>query len=168
VPFARTDEYGLSLSAVIASAAGSSYGLELLAADVFVSMEGLGDEKLTFTHSFQWEQKDSVNFLDTTKLELDWATRPAGGLPIPFLSQEIGKTAFLSHVESAEAIIRYEEAGAFHPITLVFEHSTSIVMPKNGSIKAQARVGYDLENLLAGSFASRIGFTLGLEAKLSF
>ncbi len=166
--FARTDEYGLSMAASIVSGDLSTFRLEGMTVDLYASLEGFNEDSLTLTHSFQWAQEESVNMSDTTRLELDWTFRPKGGLQIPLLSKELAESAFLSNGEAVEAVFRYTDASAYHACTAVLEHSTSLVFPKNGSIKAKARLGYDLEDLLTGSFASRIGVIFELEAKLTF
>ena len=105
---------------------------------------------------------------DTTRLELVWTVHPSGGISIPLIPEDPGNSAFLSNTEAVEAIVRYSDSVSYHAFTAVLEHSTSLVLPKNGSISAKIRLGYDLENLLTGSFASRIGVVFGLEAKLTF
>lgn len=168
VPFVRTDEYGISLGAAITSTGSSEFRLERLSADVFASMEGFGNEKMSVIQSFQWEEGESTNMTDTTRLEFDWNVRPPGGLSIPLLPPEMGKSAFLAHKEAFEAVVRFSDPGSYHALTFSLEHSTALVLPENGSITAKAGLGYDLENLLRGAFASRIGVVLEVEAKLSF
>jgi hypothetical protein len=172
MPFARTDEYGLSFGASLTAMPGQAFRWTETTADLYASIEGFAEEEFTLTHSFKWEVLDilagSVSLTDATQLAFQWSMHPAGGLAIPLIPSDIGHSGFLSHKESAELTFRYASPEAFHPFTVLLEHTTSLVFPKNGSIEGKGGIGFDQEILSAGLSAYRIAFELSLTAKLKF
>jgi hypothetical protein len=167
-PFARTDEYGVTFSASLSASRPQLFSWTEAILDVFASLTGLSDERITLTHSFKWEGANVPTLSDATRFTYVWTYHPAGGVPIPLLPSGFGGAGYFSHTESGGLTLMYSGSGSYHPLNCVFGHETALILPKNGSFKAHIEVGFDLENLVTGAFASRIGFQIGLEAKLSF
>ena len=99
---------------------------------------------------------------------LDWRVTPSAGIPLPILPADIGATGRFEHRESAEATLGYQDTGTFHAFTFLLGHSTSLVYPGHGSIKASLNIGMDVEDLLSAGLAWRFALRASLEAKLTF
>jgi hypothetical protein len=64
--------------------------------------------------------------------------------------------------------VGYSDTGAYHPLTLVLGHSSSIVYEGHGTIKASLNLGMDAESLGGAGIAWRLAIRAALEAKLTF
>jgi hypothetical protein len=142
--------------------------LSTLSAEVFASLTGAGDGAFTFVETFRRDESTTVTLSNDSQVLLEWTTRPEGGIILPLLSKEIGKSGYFAHTESLDATVSYNDTGAFHPFTLVLGHSSSIVYEGHGTIKASLNLGMDAENLGGAGIAWRLAFRAALEAKLTF
>jgi hypothetical protein len=168
LPMVRTDEYSISMSGSVDGGPGLPTRLSTLSAEVYASLTGTGDGTLTFVETLKRDQTTTVTLSNDSQVLLEWTTRPEGGVILPLLPKEIGKTGYFAHRESIDATVNYSDTGAYHPFTLVLGHSSSIVYDEHGSIKASLNLGMDAENLGGGEIAWRLGFRAALEAKLTF
>ena len=109
----------------------------------------------------------TYTFSNDTQVLLEWSTHPSGGVILPVIPKEIGQKAYFGHTESVDVTTGYTDTGAYHPFTLVLGHSSAIMYPDHGSIKATLNLGADAENIGIG-IAWRLAFRAALEAKLTF
>ena len=107
-------------------------------------------------------------FSSDTQALLDWKVFPAGGVPVPLIAAEIGRTAHWENRESFDTAVGYQSTGSFHALTITLGHATSLVFSTHGSIKAGLNLGLDAENLGASGVAWRLAVGAALEAKLTF
>jgi hypothetical protein len=168
LPRVRTDEYSLSLSGSVDGGPGQPTMLSTLSAEAYATLTGTDESELTFVETFRRDQSTTVTLSNSAQALLDWTVRPEGGVQLPLIRPEIGKTAHLAHRESAEVISSYSDSGVFHPFTLILGHATSLIYEGHGSIKASANLGFDAENLGAAGTAWRLAVRAALEAKLTF
>jgi hypothetical protein len=168
LPMVRTDEYSISMSGSVDGGPGLPTRLSTISAEVFASLTGTGDGTLTFVETFRRDQATTVTLSNDSQVLLEWTTRPEGGVTLPLIPKEIGKTGYFAHRESVDATVSYNDTGAFHPFTLVLGHSSSIVYDEHGSIKASLNLGMDVEDLGGAGIAWRLAFRAALEAKLTF
>ena len=169
--FVRTDEYGMSFSGSFTRSPGEAFLPAEISIDASAGFEGLSGQHLTVTNAYKWTQADwdePAGVEDETSLSFCWKTVPPGGVPVPLISSEIGRSAYFSHEETGEMTLRWLDSDAYHPLTVLVGHSTSLVFPKNGTITAGMNLGLDSERLALGSYAYRLVVELRLEAKLSF
>lgn len=168
LPFFRTDEYSVGLSAVMEEVAGESLQLSKLAADAYAALYGFQGEEVTLVESLRREEADAVTLSSQTQLLYDWSFRPAAGVPFRFLPAEVGASGYFSHRESAQLTVQWQDEGAYHPVSLLLGHATTLLYPERGFLKASASIGVDVESLTGGSYAYRFAVKLGLEANLTF
>ncbi|MGA2976384.1 MAG: hypothetical protein ABSF77_13825 [Spirochaetia bacterium] len=177
LPWVRTDEYSLSLSASVEgdpSVVPVSPVLATLSVEAYATFTGKGDNVLTLLETLKRDQTTATLGSPSTILSndmqalLDWKVFPPGGVQLPYIAAEVGKTAHWENRESAEITIGYQDAGSFHPFTLVLGHATSLVYEKYGTIKASFNLGADMENTGASGMVWRLAVRAALEAKLSF
>jgi hypothetical protein len=166
-----TDDYSINLSCSVAG--NSSQDLRFAEATAVASASLLGDKNsgLTFADSFKWDQNQStLQFSLTNAIQtyLDWSVHPDGGINVPYLSDALGKDAWIAHRESADFALNYAPGSDYHPTTLLFGHATSLVFPAHGSIKGSVNVGADTETALTGGLIWRLAVSFGIEAKLKF
>jgi hypothetical protein len=109
---------------------------------------------------------EAASATDSLQATFDWATRPAGGVRLPYVPQPIALTGYFQHRESLDFDLRFGSSSS-HPLTLLLGHATSLVYPDRGSIKGGLKAGFDVESL-SGTFAQRVAIEASLEAKLSF
>ncbi|MGD0727113.1 MAG: hypothetical protein ABSB63_16295 [Spirochaetia bacterium] len=176
LPMVRTDEYSLSMSASVDGGPGLPTRLSTLSAETFASLTGEKDSALTLVNTLRMDRSTTVTgsagaetytLSNDSQVLLEWSTRPSGGVILPLLSNEIGKTGYFAHRESVDITEGYINTGAYHPFTLVLGHSSAIVYEGHGSIKATINLGMDAENVGVG-IAWRLAFRAALEAKLTF
>lgn len=168
LPMVRTDEYSISMSGSVDGGPGLPTRLSTLSAELYASLTGTGDGTLTFIETLRRDQTTTLTLSNDSQVLLEWNTRPEGGVILPLLPKEIGKTGYFAHRESVDATVNYNDTGAYHPFTLVLGHSSSIVYDEHGSIKASLNLGMDAENLGGAGIAWRLAFRAALEAKLTF
>jgi hypothetical protein len=172
--FFRTDDYSLGLNGSLEQAAGRPLQWTLIAAEASAVLSGFSGEELTLLETFRREEdSDDTDEVDVvlsseTQLLYDWAFRPAGGVPLRFLPAPVAAGGYFTHRESAVLTVRWQDAGAFHPLNVTLGHATSLVFPDRGWLKASAGLGVDLESLTDGAVATRFAVRLGLEANLTF
>ncbi len=171
LPMVTTDEYSINLSGSVAG--NSSQDLRFTEAAAVASASLLGEKEsgLTFADSFKWDQNQTtLQFSLTNAIQtyLDWSVHPDGGINVPYLSDALGKDAWISHRESADFSINYAPGSDYHPATFLFGHATSLVFPAHGSIKGSVNVGADTETALTGGLIWRLAIAFGIEAKLRF
>lgn len=175
-PMVRTDEYSLSVSGSVDGGPGLPTRLSTFSAEAFASLTGVGEGTLTLMETLRMDHattltgsagSETYTLSNDAQVLLEWTDRPAGGVILPLLPQEIGKTGYFSHRESVDVTVGYSDTGAYHPFTLVLGHSSSIVYDKHGTIKATVNLGMDAENIGTG-IAWRLAARAALEAKLTF
>jgi hypothetical protein len=142
--------------------------LSSLTAEAYATLTGNHENELTFVETFRRSQTTSTTISNDIQALLDWIVRPEGGIQVPLIPADIGKTAHFLNRESAQVTVGVTDSGTFHPMTLVFGHATSIVYENHGSIKASLNLGLDAQNLGAMGIAWRFAFRAALEAKLTF
>ena len=170
--FVRTDDYSLDLSATINGGPGAQSTLSAFSADAYATLTGTEGNELTLLETVKWTETTtgaltSVFSSDTQAL-LDWKVFPAGGVPVPLIAAEIGRTAHWENRESFDTAVGYQSTGSFHALTITLGHATSLVFSTHGSIKAGLNLGLDAENLGASGVAWRLAVGAALEAKLTF
>jgi hypothetical protein len=166
-----TDEYSINLSGSVAG--NSSQDLRFTEATAVASASLLGDKNsgLTFADSFKWDQNQSTlqySLTNAIQTYLDWSVHPDGGINVPYLSDALGKDAWIAHRESADFALNYAPGSDYHPATFLFGHATSLVFPAHGSIKGSVNVGADTETALTAGLIWRLAVSFGIEAKLKF
>ena len=176
LPMVRTDEYSLNMSASVDGGPGLPTRLTTLAVEALASLTGEGDDTLTLVDTLRTDRTTTVmgsvgaetyTFSNDSQVQLAWSTHPSGGVILPLIPKEIGQKGYFAHTESVDVATGYTDTGAYHPFTLVLGHSSSIVYPDHGSIKATVNLGADAENIGIG-IAWRLAFRAALEAKLTF
>ena len=176
LPMVRTDEYSLNLSASVDGGPGIPTRLTTLSAEALASLTGEGDSTLTLIDTLRSDQTTTVmgslgavtyTFSNDTQVQLQWSTHPSGGVILPVIPKEIGQKGYFAHMESVDVTTGYTDTGSYHPFTLVLGHSSAIMYPDHGSIKATLNLGADAENIGIG-IAWRLAFRAALEAKLTF
>jgi hypothetical protein len=182
LPLVRTDEYSLTLSASVKGVPGRALSWREAAATAYALFQGFEDSQLTIVNTLRREERDVYSLSNPTQIPieyavslgndiqalLDWAQRPRGGVPLPFIPPAATEEGWIAHRESAELALRYQDSGAFHLLTATLGHATSLVFPRHGSVKASATLGFDAEALGGGYFAWRVALRAGVEAKLNF
>jgi hypothetical protein len=168
LPMVRTDEYSLGVSGSVDGGPGLPTRLSTLSAEAFVSLTGVGEGTLTLMEMLRRDQSTTVTFTNDAQVLLEWIARPQGGVILPLLPQEIGRTGYFAHRESVDVTTGYSDTGAYHPFTLVLGHSSSIVYDTHGTIKASLNLGMDGENIGPAGIAWRLAVRAALEAKLTF
>jgi hypothetical protein len=164
----RTDEYSFSLSGSVDGGPGQPTILSTLSAEAYGSLTGADDRALTLVETLKRSQTTTTSLTNDTQLLLDWKGRPQGGVVLPLIPVDIGKTGYFTNRESAEVTVGWQDTGTYHPFTFVLGHATTLVYEGHGTIKASANIGMDAENLGPAGFAWRLAVTIGLEAKLTF
>jgi len=176
LPMVRTDEYSLNLSASVDGGPGLPTRLTTLSAEALASLTGEGDSTLTLIDTLRSDQTTTVQgslgaetytLSNDSQVQLQWSTHPSGGVILPVIPKAIGQKGYFAHAESVDVTVGYTNTGAYHPFTLVLGHSSSIMYPDHGSIKATINLGADAENIGIG-IAWRLAFRAALEAKLTF
>ena len=109
---------------------------------------------------------DAVSAKDDLQATFAWATRPDGGVRLPYLPESVASTGYLEHRESLDVDLAIG-AEPSHPLTLLLGHATSLVYPDRGTLKAVLKAGFDLESI-ASSYAFRFAIEASLEAKITF
>ena len=175
LPWVQTDEYSISLSGSVDSTTppeypqyGSGPILSNLSVQAYATLTGPDENQLTLVETLRRDQTSSIVFSNDAQALLEWRVIPAAGIPLPLLPADIGLTGHFEHRESAEVTVGYQDTTTFHPFTLLLGHSTSLVYPGHGSIKATLNLGMDVEDLLASGLAWRFAIRAALEAKLTF
>jgi hypothetical protein len=175
LPMVLTDEYSLSVSASVDRTTPPVYPqygtgpiLSTLSVQAYATLTGQNNNQLTLVETLRRDQTSSVVFSNDAQAVLDWRVMPAAGIPLPLLPNDIGATGHFEHRESADVTVGYVDSGTFHPFTLLLGHSTSLVYPGHGSIKASLNLGMDVEDLLSVGIAWRFAFRAAIEAKLTF
>ena len=111
----KTDEYSLSLSASIDGGPNLPTTLSTLTAEAYATLTGNNDNELTFVETFRGTQTTSLTVSNDVQALLDWTVRPAGGVQLPLIPADFGKTAHFLHRESAEVTVGVTDMGTFHP-----------------------------------------------------
>jgi hypothetical protein len=175
LPMVQTDEYSFSVSASVDHTTPSLYPqygpgplLSQLSVQAYAALVAADSSQLTLVETLRRDQAASVVLSSDAQALLEWRVTPSAGIPLPLLPPDIGATGRFEHRESAEVTVGYQDAGAFHPFALVLGHSTSLVYPGHGSIKASVDLGMDVEDLLASGLAWRFAARASIEAKLTF
>jgi hypothetical protein len=182
IPFVRTDEYSLTLNASLKGVPGQALSWTEAVATAYAVFQGFGESQLTLVDTLRRDERGVYSLYDQSQLPLDyavslsndaqalldWSERPKGGISLPLLPAEVTETGWVSHRESAEFIVRFQDSGAFHLFTATIGHATSLIFPEHGAVKASANFGLDAEALGVGAVAWRLAFRAGLEAKLTF
>ena len=170
----RTDEYDLSLSGSLEGPPGTTPVLATVSVEGYATLTGAGDNELTLLETFRRDQPTvpplSVSLTNDSQAILDWKVLPPRGIPLPLIPPDIAATGHFENRESADLTISWQDPGAFHPLTVLFGHSTSLVYPTHGSIKASANIGVDVENpgVSGQGLVWRFAVRAALEAKLTF
>jgi hypothetical protein len=164
----RTDEYSLSTSASVEGSPGAAPVLASLAVEAYATLSGKGENELTLLEAFKRTEDDSAVLSNDVQALFDWKVFPSGGVQIPFVAEELGRTAHWENRESMDLAIAYDDSGSYYPFTLVLGHSTSLVYKKVGTIKARVTVGASAENTGAADLTWRLAAQAALEATLSF
>jgi hypothetical protein len=171
----QTDEYSLSVSASVdrtTPALYPQYGpgplLSQFSVQAYATLTAAEGNSLTLVEALRRDQTSSVVFSNDVQALLDWRVSPGAGVPLPLLPADIGATGHFEHRESAEATVGYQDTGTFHAFTFLLGHSTSMVYPGHGAIKASLNLGMDVEDLLSTGLAWRFAFRASIEAKLTF
>lgn len=175
LPMVQTDEYSFSVSASVdhtTPALYPQYGpgplLSQLSVQAYAALIAADSSQLTLVETLRRDQAASVVLSNDAQALLEWRVTPSAGIPLPLLPADIGATGRFEHRESAEVTVGYQDSSTFHPFTLLLGHSTSLVYPGHGSIKASLDFGMDVEDLLAVGLAWRFAFRASIEAKLTF
>ena len=175
LPWVQTDEYSFSVSASVDQTTPPvypQYGTGPILSDVsvqaYATLTGNDENKLTLVETLRRDQTSSIVFSNDAQAALEWHVIPAAGIPLPLIPSDIGLLGRFEHRESAEVTVGYQDTTTFHPFTLLVGHSTSLVYPGHGSIKASLNLGMDVEDLLSNGLAWRFAFRAALEAKLTF
>ena len=175
LPWVQTDEYSFSVSASVDSTTPSAYPqygtgpiLSNFSVQAYATLTGLNENKLTLVETLRRDQISSIVFSNDAQALLEWRVLPAAGIPLPLIPPDIGLTGRFEHRESVDVTVGYQDTTTFHPFTLLVGHSTSLVYPGHGSIKASLNLGMDVEDLLSSGLAWRFAFRAALEAKLTF
>jgi hypothetical protein len=168
LPMVRTDEYSLSTSASVEGRPGAAPILADLSLEAYATLSGEGENELTVMEAFTRTEDDSLTLSSDTQILLDWNVFPAGGVQIPLVPEELGRTAHWKNRESAELAVSYNDSGAYSPFTLVLGHATSLVYEKAGTITARVTVGASAENTGSTDLTWRLAAQAALEATLSF
>lgn len=163
--FYRTDEYRIALSATVSGPRTVDLGLSELGLELYAEILGFRDQSLTVVNAFSLGE-DARSAADSLQATFAWATRPDGGVRLPYLPAEIARTGYLEHRESLDLDLKIGGEPA-HPLTLLLGHTTGLVYPDRGSVKAGLKAGFDIESL-AGSYAFRFAIEASLEAKITF
>jgi hypothetical protein len=167
--FARTDAYSLSAAASLTGPPGAALRWTEVVAEASATVDGMGEEQLGFLHSFKrQETDDTVSLTDSTQVSYTWSSKPAEGVSVPFVAPELTRGSYLEHKETAEADLRYTGSGAYHFLTLVLGHATSLVLPGHGSVTGSLQTAFDMERLTETGMAFRVGLQAAVEAKFSF
>ncbi len=171
LPMITTDEYSINLSTSVAG--NSSQSLRFTQATAVASASLIGEKAtgLTFADSFTWNQDPitlQISLTNAVQTYLDWSVHPDGGITIPYVSDALGKDAWISHRESGSLAINYAPGNDYHPATFLLGHATSLVFPSHGSIKGSVNVGADTETALVPGLIWRLAISFGIEAKLTF
>ncbi len=150
----------------------------LVSVDGYATLTGEGGNELTLVETLRRDQptilasnqSPTLSFTNDSQALLDWKLLPPNGVPLPLLASDIGATGHFENRESLDITSSYQTPGAFHPLTVLLGHATSLVYPGHGSIKASVNVGLDIENpnLAGQALVWRFAVSAALEAKLTF
>jgi hypothetical protein len=165
MPFYRTDEFNISLSSAFSGSGVADLSLSELTLELYADILGFKEQSLTLVNVFTLGS-EAASATDNLQATFDWATRPAGGVRLPYVPEPIAFTGYFEHRESLDFDLRFGSSSS-HPLTLLLGHATSLVYPDRGSIKGGLKAGFDVESL-SGTFAYRFAIEASLEAKLSF
>jgi hypothetical protein len=168
LPLFRTDEYSANVSASLDGSPGQAMRLSSIGVEAYATLMGDQETSFTLLESFNRKEAPGVSLGNDVQAILDWAVHPIGGIPLPLLPAEIGKSGKLLHRERAQLTVAWQDSGAFHPLTLVLGHATTLAYEGHGTIKGSLDVGLDAENLGALGLAWRVAVRAALEAKLTF
>jgi hypothetical protein len=171
LPMVTTDDYSINLSTSVAGNSSQSLRFTEATAVASASLLGEKDTGLTFADSFRWDQDPTtlqISLTNAVQTYLDWAVHPDGGINIPYVSDALGKDAWISHRESGSLATNYSPGNDYHPVTFLLGHATSLVFPSHGSIKGSVNVGADTETALVPGLIWRLAVSFGIEAKLTF
>jgi hypothetical protein len=175
LPMVLTDEYSVSLSGSVDTTTPPAYPqygtgpvLSEISVQAYANLTGQDSGQLSLVETLRWNRVSTSAFSNDAQAVLDWRTMPAAGIPLPLLPSAVGATGHFEHRESAEVTAGWQDAGTFHPFTLLVGHATSLVYPGHGSVKASLNLGMDLEDLPGAGLAWRFAFRAALEAKLTF
>ena len=166
MPFYRTDEFSLALGGAVSGTTAGELSLSTLTFELAADILGYRDQSLTLVNVFSLVSEDEL-VTDGLQAMFDWATRPAGGVRLPYLPGPIALKGYFEHRESLDLDLRFGGSGATHPLTLILGHATSLVYPDHGSIKAHLKAGFDVESL-SGTHAYRFAIEAGLAGKAVF
>jgi hypothetical protein len=170
---ARTDEYSLSMSGSVEGAPGTTPVLATLTLEGYATFTGDNDSELTFLETLRRDQATIppivLTFTNDAQALLDWKLLPPQGVPLPFFPADVTAAGHFENRESLDFTVSYQAPGAFHPFTVLLGHSTSLVYPGHGSIKASANAGVDIENpnVEGQGLVWRFAVRAALEAKLT-
>jgi hypothetical protein len=166
----RTDDYSLSFSGSLEGAPGSVPVLVSMSIEGYATLTGERDNELTLVETLRRDQASSVVFTNDAQALLDWKLLPPNGVPLPFFPADATASGRFENRESADISISYQAPGAFHPLTVLLGHATSLVYPGHGSVKASLNLGMDIENpnLTGQGLVWRFAVRAALEAKLTF
>ena len=113
LPFVRTDDYSLDLSATINGGLQTVTTLSALSADAYATLTGTSGEEMTLLETVKWTEpstSDAVSvFSSDSQALLDWKVFPVGGVPLPLVSPEIGRTAHWENRETFDTVFGYRE-----------------------------------------------------------
>jgi len=165
MPFYRTDEFTIALSAAVSGSTAASLSLSELSLEAAADILGFTEQSLLLVNVFTLGP-GARSAADDLQATFDWTTHPPRGVRLPYLPQSVAETGYFEHRESLDLDVRLGENPS-HPVTLLLGHATRLVYPDRGSIRAGLKTGFDLESL-SGSFAFRFAIEASLEAKLSF
>jgi hypothetical protein len=168
LPSVRTDEYSVSVAAAVEGSPGGNAVLSTLSVEAYAALTGDRENTLTFIEALRRDQAAATSVWNDLQALLDWTVRPAGGVALPLLPPDIGKTGSFEHRESAKITVGWQDSGSYHPFTLVLGHATSVVYEGHGTLKASVGLGIDVEYLGSTGIAWRFAVNAAVEAKLTF
>ncbi len=165
MPFYRTDEFNFSLSTAFSGSRVADLSLSELTLELYADILGFREQTLTLVNVFTLGSGAAWT-TDGLQATFDWVNRPERGVRLPYVPEAITRTGYFEHREILDLDLRFGSSLS-HPLTLLLGHTTSLVYPDRGSIKAGLKAGFDIESL-SGTFAYRFAIEAILEAKLSF
>ncbi len=172
VPAYRMDEFGGSLDAAVSTRGDRLHGADL-GLEQYASFEGREGFQLTLTHRLQVLLADpgeggAAEVRDHGEVRCRWRVAPEGGVRLPLLRREIGRTAWFDHEESLQADLEWRpDADSWHPLRLLARHGTSLVLPERGSILAELSLGVDRQAIGRESWIS-LGVKAMIRAQLQY
>ena len=104
---------------------------------------------------------------NTSQASYTWFVRPAGGVRLPLLGQDITREAFWAHDEALE----FTATSGTRPITALLRHRSEIRIPEHGHVAATLAIGVDFEKYAGATgqeWILRLAAQAGIEALIRF